>query len=195
MMYAVGHPDVALSDWQAFRKGFSPHLFREVIDRNKIKLPDWFVPLARGVAFASDALLLKAGYRRPSDRPPGWRKTNSDVFSKRTVLGKDMTVATLTVRQYEDQDWWTIERYHENRKYEDITDVLVFRFGSTPIFCRNYQSAMQLAEYCQKNELPSGLCWVAAYPDDKDEAIEFARKRRIREAGCTSHSASTPSHQ
>ena len=187
MLYDVGHPSVPMSDWQTFRKEFSPLLIGEVIDRSEINLPDWFVPLARGVAIASDALLLMSGYRRPSDRPLGWRKTQCDVFIKRTVPDKDKRFATLTVRQYANQRWWTVERYHERRKYEDITDVLVFVFGSTPIFCWNYQAAMRLAEYCQLNGPPPGLSWVAACPDDKDGAIEFARKRRIDEAHCAAN--------
>jgi hypothetical protein len=80
------------------------------------------------------------------------------------------------------------DRYRENRRYENITDVLVFLFGSTPIFCRDYQSAMWLAEYCQLNGPPPGLSWVVACPDDKDGAIEFARKCRIDEAHCATHS-------
>ena len=184
MIYDIGHPHVTSPDWQTFRKEFSPLLIGEVIDRSEIKLPDWFVPLARGVAIASDALLLMSGYRRPSDRPLGWRKTQCDVFIKRTVPDKDKSFATLTVRQYANQRLWTIERYHEGRKYEDITDVLVFVFGSTPIFCWNHQAAMRLAEYCQRNGPPPGLSWVAACPDDKDGAIEFARTRRIDEARC-----------
>ena len=131
MFYDIGHPDIAPSDWQTFRKEFSPHLIKEVIDRSEIKLPDWFAPLARGVAIASDALLREAGYRPGSHRPRGWRKTHCDVFIKRTVPGKNTRFATLTVRQYANQDWWTIERYHEDRKYENITDVLVCQFGSS----------------------------------------------------------------
>ena len=182
MSYDVNHPDVPLSDWQKFRKRFPSNVIREVIDRSEIKLPEWFVPLARGVAIASDTLLRKSGYCRPSDRPSGWRQTECDVFIKPAVADKDMGFAAIAVRQYADQSWWTVERYHEGRKYENITDVLVFDFGSTPIFCRDYQSAMWLAEYCQVYGPPSGLSWVVACPDDKDGAIEFARKRRIDEA-------------
>jgi hypothetical protein len=182
MIYEVGHPHVTPLDWQTFRKEFSSSLIGEVIDRSEIRLPDWFLPLARGVAIASDALLLKSGYRRPSDRPLGWRKRQCDVFNKRAVPGKDMSFDTLAVRQYAHQRWWTIERYHEGRKYEDTTDVLVFVFGSTPMFCWNHQAAMRLAEYCQRNGPPPGLSWVPACPDDKAGAIEFARKRRIDEA-------------
>jgi hypothetical protein len=181
MIYDVDHPHIPLSDWQTFRKEFSRYLIKEVIDRGEIALPDWFVPLARGVAIASDHLLHKARYRAGSYRPRGWRKTECDVFIRCPVADKEMSFANLTVRQYANQSWWTIERYCEGRKYEDITDVLVFDFGSTPIFTWSYQSAMRLAEYCQMNKPPSGLSWVVACPDDKDGAIELARKRRIDE--------------
>lgn len=171
-----------------FAKKFPSNVIREVIDRSKIKLPEWFVPLARGVAFASDTLLREAGYRRPSECPSGWRQTECDVFIKSAAADKDISFATLTVRQYANKSWWTVERCRDDRKYENLTDVLVFDFGSTPIFCWDYQSAMLLAEYCQLNGPPPGLSWVAACPDDKDGAIEFARKRCIDEACCVTHS-------
>jgi hypothetical protein len=184
MIFEVGHPDVPLADWQAFRKECWPINIKEVIDRSEIKLPDWFVPLARGVAIASDRLLHRAGYRAASRDPRGWRKSECDVFIKPFVADKDINFATLAVRQYANQSWWTIERYRECRKYGDITDVLVFGFGSTPIFCWNYQEAMRLAEYFHLNGPQHGLRWVTACPDDKDGAIEFARIRRIDEACC-----------
>ena len=186
MIDAVGHPHIPLSDWQAFKTS-SPFLVKEVIDRSEIKLPDWFVPLARGVAIASDHLLHRAGYRPGSYRPRGWRKTAVDVFIKCPVADKDMNFANLAVRQYADQSWWTIERYREGRNYEEITDVLVFDFGSTPIFCWNYQSAMRLAEYCHVNAPSPGSSWVTACPHDKDGAIEFAQKRRMDEAHCATN--------
>lgn len=187
MIDAVGHPHIPLSDWQTFRKEFSPYLIKEVIDRSEITLPHWFVPLARGIAIASDHLLHRAGYRPGSYRPRGWRKTAVDVFIKCPVADKDMNFANLAVRQYADQSWWTIERYREGRKYEEITDVLVFDFGSTPIFCWNYQSAMRLAEYCHVNAPSPGSSWVTACPHDKDGAIEFAQKRRMDEAHCATN--------
>ena len=88
------------------------------------------------------------------------------------------------VRQYAGQRWWTVERFRVDRRYTEITDVLVFDFGSTPIFCWDYKAAMYLAEYCQSKELRGGLRWVVACPGDKDGAIEFARNRRINEATC-----------
>ena len=36
MIDAVGHPHIPLSDWQTFRKEFSPYLIKEVIDRSEI---------------------------------------------------------------------------------------------------------------------------------------------------------------
>jgi hypothetical protein len=181
MIYADGHPDVPLPEWEKFRKNFPRRLIREVVDRDRILLPDWFLPLARGCAFASDQLLFKCGHFVPTDELPGSYQANIDVFLKRNVADKQNVIATLAVRQYAGQDWWSIERYCEDRKYDDITDVLVHVFGSTPIFCSSYQSAMHVAEFCQANYLPSGLRWVTACPDNKDLAITFARKRRIEE--------------
>jgi hypothetical protein len=154
-----------------------------VINRGDIELPDWFVPLARGVAFPTDELLLRYGHLRASERPLGWRKTECDVFLRRGVRGED-GVATLAIRQYANQRWWTVERYRWDRRYQDITDVLVFTFGSTPIFCWTYQSAMRLAEYCHVDGPSSGLRWVVACPDNKDGAIKFAQDRLKEETLC-----------
>jgi hypothetical protein len=48
VMYEGGHPDTPPTDWGKFRKGFSPYLIGEVLGPEDAKLPDWFVPLARG---------------------------------------------------------------------------------------------------------------------------------------------------
>jgi hypothetical protein len=69
-----------------------------------------------------------------------------------------------------------------NRRHNVCDGALVFTFGSTPIFTRNYQSAIRLAMYCQLNGPPSGLCWINACPDDRKGAIEFASRRRADEA-------------
>ena len=74
MIYAPAHPNVALSDWHSFREGFPPRPISEVIDRSEILLPDWFVPLARGVAIASKDLLHSAAYYPGQNaRPAGAR--------------------------------------------------------------------------------------------------------------------------
>ena len=83
----------------------------------------------------------------------------------------------LPVRRCDKHEWWVIER-----RVADVDEVLVFNFGSTPIFTRGYQSAMRLAMYCNGNNPPHGLRWIKETPDDCPGAIEFARKRRIDEA-------------
>ena len=64
MLYDFDHPDVTLSDWQAFHKEFPPHLIAEVIDRSQLDLPDNFLPLAGGLrsraphCYAKQAIVL-----------------------------------------------------------------------------------------------------------------------------------------
>ena len=181
MFHDADHPDVALSDWQTFREQFSSFLFKEVIDRSDIELPEWFTPLARGIVIASDYLLRRTGYCPGSHRNIGWAKTEPEVFMNWHFSGEDCG-AVLTVRQYADQDWWTVERYRDDSTYGNVTDTLAIVFGSAPVFCREHQAAMRLAEYCHLQAPPSGLRWVASCPDDKDDAIAFARRRRADEA-------------
>ena len=81
MMFEEGHPIISLSAWKGFcaweksLKGFPSRLIDEMVDRNECGcLPDWFVPLAYGVAIASDALLRKAGHPDGLYRPRGWQE-------------------------------------------------------------------------------------------------------------------------
>jgi hypothetical protein len=68
------HPDVSLSDWDAFCTGASPYLIEQVLDRGAAGLPSWFLPLARGAAIPSPYLLRRAGYRPGSPCARGWLK-------------------------------------------------------------------------------------------------------------------------
>jgi hypothetical protein len=75
MVHDACHPDVPLSDWEAFRNEASPYLIERVLDRSETRLPRWFLPLARGAAIASPYLLARAGYRPGSYRlklSPPW---------------------------------------------------------------------------------------------------------------------------
>jgi hypothetical protein len=64
MFYDVERPEITLSEeWKRFCEEFSPHLVKDLIDRDKVCLPDWFVPLARGVVIAGNELLREAGHR------------------------------------------------------------------------------------------------------------------------------------
>ena len=94
MMHEGDRPDVSLKDWKSFvdwqKSRISAFPIDEVIDRNDAKLPDWFVPLARGVAIASDELLGQAGHSHGIHRPRGWHKTDQSCFvraiRKRTTI-------------------------------------------------------------------------------------------------------------
>ena len=180
MMFEEFHPIIPLSDWQGFKswpkscKEFPLNLIDEVIDRDESRLPKWFVPLARGVAIASDALLRAAGHRDRMHRPRGWRETSPDNFVRE--IGWD---SFLLVRESDETGLWTVERLGADRRYE-VDEVLVFTFGWTPILTRSYQSAMRLAMHCHANGPPAGLRWIKTTPNEA--AIEIARKRRIDEA-------------
>jgi hypothetical protein len=176
MFHDHDHPDVPLADWQAFQKQFSPHLFSAVLDRDEIELPDFFAPLARGAAIPSDYLLRRVGYRPGSRRPPYWEKSDAGY-----VFNQYLTHNYLKVRRCGNRDLWTVERWSEYRPYLSSDEVLVSKFGSTPILAPNYQSAMRLAEYCHQNEPPSGLRWIAACPPRFEMAIGAARQRRMNE--------------
>jgi hypothetical protein len=174
MFSEEGHPDVALSDWETFRREFSPYLVEEVVDRTEIELPEWYVPLARGAAVPSSFLLQRAGYRAGSHRARGWCKPHYDL------LWKDIGPDSLVVRG--GKPLWQIERNGSpGRPHNHPNKALVHVFGSTPILTRNYQSATFLAEFCYLNGPPPGLRWVDECPDDWRGVLAFAQKRRIEE--------------
>lgn len=180
MFNEPGHPDVSLADWNIFRNQFSPFLFSEVIDRRKVKLPEWFLPLARGAALPSDYLLSRAGYAKGKHCPRGWKQSERGVYRKSFDFG------TALVRKCGNQRLWSVERFRAARKYTESDRVLAFLFGSTPVLARKHQAAMYLAEWIFENDLPSGLNWADTCPDDKERAVRFARSRRAREEATTS---------
>ena len=83
------HPDVSLSDWEAFRSWVSSHPMEKVVNRSDIALPDWYLPLARGAAFPSANLLCRAGYRPGAYRARGWLKAREEVFKD---LGRECLI-------------------------------------------------------------------------------------------------------
>ncbi len=169
------HPDVSLSDWEAFQKWVSPYPMERVVNRSDIALPDWYGPLARGAAFPSSSLLRVAGYRPGAHRPRGWLKAKEEVF-------KDLGRKCLIVQSC--KPFWrigfdpgTLSRPHNHSNF-----ALVHIFGSTPIITHTYQEATYLAEFCFKEgPLLTGLRWVQECPDDMDGAIDFAHERCINE--------------
>jgi hypothetical protein len=177
MIYEPGHPNTTLSDWETFRREPPPLVIAEVLDRRNCDLPDCFAPLARGVAIASACILRTAGYRPGSRAPRHWIRKSREMFN---LIPGPKNLVTRACR-CGGQDLWTIEQWDAGRRYRDTDEALVFTFGSTPIFTRNYQSAMRLAMYCQLNGPPRGLRWINACPVAADGAIAFARRRRIDE--------------
>src|SRR5258708_40167013 len=90
---------------------------------------------------------------------------------------------SLDVRRSGDRELWMIERFAWDCPYKTSDQVLAHVFGSTPIFTRNYQSAMRLADYCELNGPPRGLHWMSTAANDPDGSVEFARQRRQQEDG------------
>ena len=180
MFNDVDHPNVTLAEWQDFiarEKSCKEHpLLDEVIDRSQCCVANWFVPLARGAAVASDTLLRKVGHRPGMGRPRGWHETSPDYFVHHVGL------STLMVRECDETNLWTVERLNAARRHVDDDDILVHVFGSTPIFTRSATSAMRLAMYCHKNIPPTGLRWIKASPINGEAAIELARTRQDNEA-------------
>jgi hypothetical protein len=180
MFYDKDHPNVTLLDWQAFVASETARqsLIAEVVDRSDCRcLPKWFAPLARGVAIASDALLLQAGHRQGMSRPRDWHKVSRHCYSL-LIAGEGFRwLNTLAVRRCDKHEWWVIER-----RVADVDQILVCSFGSTPIFTRSYTSAMCLAMHCNVDNPPNGLRWIKQAPDDCSGAIEFAYERLRNEA-------------
>jgi hypothetical protein len=175
------HPDVSLSDWNAFQRWGSPFLIENFLDRSSANLADWFVPLARGAATPSKYLLRRAGYGRNWRRPPGWVKARDGSLYK--DFGQDLLVVEGG------PPLWRIEREgSSDRPHCRINLTLAHIFGSTPILAPNVQAAICLAEFCiLPGSLPAGLCWAEECPDDVSGAVEYAQQRRINE-GMSAHS-------
>ncbi len=157
MFYDIERPEISLFEWEQFCKEFPPHLIDEVVDREGC-LPDWFMPLAWGVAIASNELLREAGYRRGMRQPAGWREIKPDCFK---YVIDDWAETFLYVRGNEETGLWTIERLGPSCRYE-VDEVLGHIFGGTPLFARSSRSAMYLAMHCHTKEPPLGLRWIKA---------------------------------
>jgi hypothetical protein len=176
MVHDEYHPDVSLPDWEAYRDWVSPHPFDQVLDRRQARLPNWYLPLARGAVIASPYLLRMAGYRTGRHRARGWRKNNAEELYK--DLGRECLIVQRCGPFWRiGYDTGTLARPHDHSHF-----ALVDLFGSTPIVTRTYQEATYLAEFCFKEGHATGLRWVHECPDNINGAIDFALQRRIDEA-------------
>jgi len=175
MFNDVNHPNVTLTDWQAFKVAevARQSVVAEVIDRDDVYCPRVVCTVGGGVAIASDALLQRASRGRKYSR--GWLKIGH-CYRKLTGGEWPHGGDRLIVRECDKHDWWTIERW-----FGDFHEMLVLDFGSTLIFTRSSASAKRLAEYCKENP-PAGLRWVRETPNDRFGSIALARLRRLVES-------------
>lgn len=72
--------DICLTqkDWDAFHRGYSPFRFGEVVDRDDLGFPSWFMPNARGAVVPSAQVLKPISSRRV--RFGFWSEIMPDVF-------------------------------------------------------------------------------------------------------------------
>ena len=186
MFNDADHPNVTLPEWKGFKVSETARQghIAQVVDRRDCGFfPDWYVPLARGVAIAGPALLREAGYDDGMRRPRNWIKLDPDSYSLRAGYTKGADRSNLLIiRRCDKHEWWIIERVIRGKE-----EVLVCSFGSTPILTPSYKSAMCLALHCNVDKLPHDLRWIKLAPDDCPSAIEFALKRRIDEAQSERH--------
>jgi hypothetical protein len=181
MSNKFAQPDVSLSDWKKFRKEASPFTFDKILDRHKARLPDWFLPFARGVAIPSYRLLHQIGYRRGMPRPHGWCESNDGFFRLGMGIG-----TKLIVRQCDDLDLWTVERWtgllgNAELWGPEVDEVLVLNFGATPIFTREASAAMVLARHCHVTGPLPRLRWFKG-PDNPEAVAEVVKQLRLNEA-------------
>jgi hypothetical protein len=133
--------------WSAFLNNLPLHVVDEVVERCSTDLPDQFVAWAPGILVASNWLLQRANYCPGSCRPSGWLG-DQELFWKPT-----------------DQNWLHVRRCGNFWTVERDKEVLVFIYGSMPIFTRTHQAAMRLADHCHPHpHQVGGLRWVTWTP-------------------------------
>ncbi len=108
-------------------------------------------------------------------RPIG--STPAVTYSTRAAASGDLIVER-------NGDFWVRSRWEKGAP----TKVLVFGFGSTPIFTRTYQAAIRLAKHCAfDHPQPFGYRWVTARPVNLESAVAFAKQRDIDEVNAAAN--------
>jgi hypothetical protein len=167
-----GHPEISLSDWNTFRREFSPYSFEAVLDGRDGFLVNRIVPLARGRAVASPVFLRRVGYLPGMRRRPGWRKTKHGNLTRNLDFEYH-----LLVRELPGQKLWTIEHHAYTSSF---TEIFVFQFGSTPVVTRTPQAATYIADFCFQN-VPASFRWIKSIPSDYQTARTRALQRQFSE--------------
>jgi hypothetical protein len=136
-------------------------LIENFIDRKSPKIPDTFVPSARGIVTFHQFLLELVDrkalrYLWFDRRPRGWvgKCREGKVWCSPSFR------CTVSVCRYD--KLWAIGREME-RDGQYVHEVLCFAFGPTPIFHHRYKWAVTLAHHCHPN-LRDELQWLRWVP-------------------------------
>ncbi len=123
-------------------------IIERFVDRDKARLPDFFLRGAKGVVVAGAGLLRAAELPLWLDCPLGWSTVDENCGRS---CGGELEVARLG-------DYWFIGRMGQD---ETISETVVEAFGQVPICARACGDAMLLAEHCHPSlHLPIGAQWV-----------------------------------
>jgi hypothetical protein len=144
------HPNTSPANWKNFQDAFSPLLIERLVDRSATQLPDWFVPLARGVAIASPSLLRHAGYR-PGMVYARWREQPSNLIP---VISKLMAMTCWSFGGTEVFGQWS----------GGITIGSSFQIQITFSFITSDRRQSLLEAWSQRHTLLSRV-WVAQVRD------------------------------
>ncbi len=168
-------PLISQNDWEQFKQNASPFVFARVIDRNQMAMPPEYAPLARGVAVPCDYFLNQLGFFKQSFPSNGWTKHQMSGGWEKVLRKTEYLVRECS-------NLYSVERWPGSAVLPGPADILVSRFGATPIFAADAQRAMFLAELGD-DQLPSKLQWIQMFPQwRRHEAEKFAEQRRIAEA-------------
>ena len=136
----------------------APKIFECDLDRAQAGMPDYFIPEAPGVLLAGKDMLIAAGDVPGAPEPAGWspgvplmpgedgrRAWEAADFEKPSSDGERI----LRAKRF--GKFWMPERSIRvtiGRGQLREVHALVFAFGNAPIWTRDRQAAMRLAEYC-----------------------------------------------
>jgi hypothetical protein len=140
----------------------APPIFDAVLDRAQTEMPDWYLPSADGVLIAGQPVLDAIGYVSGGRDPAGWSRGASGFWKP----GFD---ANIVLWVQECGQYWIVER-SRSEGGERRDETLVYAFGPCPIWTRDRQAAMRLAEYCD----PIPLAPVAGYWADDGQGSRGA---------------------
>jgi hypothetical protein len=162
-------------------------IFECHLDRAEAGMPDYFIPEAPGVLLAGKDMLIAVGNVPEAPEPAGWtpgvplipdhpRAWEAADFEKPSADGDRM----LRVKRF--GKFWMPERSIRvswSRGQLRQVQSLVFAFGNAPIWTRDRQAAMRLAEYCDPIPTsPVAGLWLPRFTCSFHRPIPRSRARR-----------------